>query len=77
LHIDRHARPHLVDRETDPLFHALLLRFGERTGMPVLLTTSLNQRGDPIARGEADALAVFQRSQLDLLVVQDRILART
>ncbi len=76
LHLDQRARPHLVDRETDPMFHALLLKFGERTGVPILLTTSLNQRGDPIARGEADALAVFQRSQLDLLVVQDRIHAR-
>jgi carbamoyltransferase len=77
LHLDQRARPHLVDRETDPLFHALLLKFGERTGIPILLTTSLNQRGDPIARGEGDALAVFQRSQLDLLVVQGRIHTRS
>jgi carbamoyltransferase len=77
LHVDQRARPHLVDRETDPLFHALLVRFGEQTGVPILLTTSLNQRGDPIARGEADALAVLQRSQLDLLVVQDRIHTRS
>jgi carbamoyltransferase len=73
LHIDRRARPHLVDRATDPQFHALLTRFGEKTGVPVLLTTSLNQRGDPIVRGEADALAVFQRSQLGLLAVEDRL----
>jgi carbamoyltransferase len=77
LHQDRRGRPQLVDRRTDPLFHDLLVRFGERTGTPILLTTSLNQRGDPIARGEADALAVLQRSQLDLLVVEDRIHART
>lgn len=77
LHVDQRARPHLVDRETDPELHALLLAFGQRTGVPILLTTSLNQRGDPIARGEGDALAVFQRSQLDLLVVQDRIRTRS
>jgi len=76
LHVDQRARPHLVDRETDPELHALLVRFGERTGVPILLTTSLNQRGDPIARGEADALAVLQRSQMDLLVVQDRVHTR-
>jgi carbamoyltransferase len=76
VHWDHRARPHLVDRETDPQFHALLTRFGEKTGVPVLLTTSLNQRGDPIVRGEVDALAVFQRSQLGLLVVEDRVHTR-
>ena len=73
LHSDRRARPHLVDKATDPEFHSLLVRFGELTGVPVLLTTSLNQRGDPIVRGATDALAVFQRSQLALLVIGDRL----
>ena len=70
---DGTARPHLVDAKTDPAFHALLVRFGERTGVPVLATTSLNLRGDPIARGADDATAVFERSGLDVLAVEGEV----
>jgi carbamoyltransferase len=70
------ARPHFVDRNVDPAFHELLVQFGQRTGVPVLVSTSLNLRGDPIARGEADAAAVFDRSGLDLLAVEGQIRER-
>ena len=65
--------PHLVERATDPELHALLTEFGAITGLPVLLTTSLDLRGDPPARGEAEARAVLARSGLDLLVVENRL----
>ena len=55
------------------MFHRLLTRFGEESGSPILLNTSLNLRGDPIVRGEADALALFERTQLDSLVVERRL----
>lgn len=74
--MDSNARPQLVDRRTDPAFHELLVQFGERTGVPVLVNTSLNLRGDPIARGEADAMAVFERSGLDLLAIEGEIRER-
>ncbi|MCG8462864.1 MAG: hypothetical protein MI919_41795 [Holophagales bacterium] len=73
VHVDGTARAHLVDPEELPRFHRLLEAFGEATGVPVLLETSLNLRGEPIARGEADALAVYDRSGLDALVVEDRL----
>jgi len=73
---DANARPQLVDRGTDPALHDLLVQFGERTGVPVLVSTSLNLRGDPIARGEADATAVFERSGLDLLAVEGELRER-
>jgi carbamoyltransferase len=73
----RRARPQLVDVRADPLFHALLSRFGEIAGAPVLLNTSLNLRGEPIARGEADALGILRKSRLDRLVVEDRVYERT
>ena len=77
LHIDRSARVQLVHAEVDPLFHRLLTRFGEASGVPVLLNTSLNGRGEPIVRGERDALELLHRSQLDMLVVEDRIYTST
>jgi predicted NodU family carbamoyl transferase len=52
------------------------VQFGQRTGFPVLASTSLNLRGDPIARGEADATAVFERSGLDLLAVEGEMRER-
>ena len=73
VHADGRARPQLVHAAEDPLFHALLQRFGERTGAPLLLQTSLNLRGDPPVRNEADALTLLRRSALPALVVEDRL----
>jgi carbamoyltransferase len=76
VHVDGCARPQLVTAEHDALFHRLLVRFGEATGAPLLLHTSLNLRGDPLVRGEADGLSLFERTALDALVVEDRLYAR-
>ncbi|MBI3844678.1 MAG: hypothetical protein HY292_08585 [Planctomycetes bacterium] len=76
LHVDHSAQVQLVHADADPLFHRVLVQFGEATGAPILLNTSLNLRGDPIVRGEADALDLQRRSALDALVVEDRLYAR-
>jgi len=76
VHADGSCRPQLVHAAEDPLFHALLARFGEATGLPLLLHTSLNVRGEPPVRGEADALSLFARSALPALVVEDRLYRR-
>ncbi len=73
LHIDETGRVQIVDKSIDPLFHKLIKRFGEETGVPVLLNTSLNLQGQPIVRGEEDAVDTLNRSQLDTLVVENRI----
>lgn len=77
LHVDGRACPLLVDRAHDAAFHRLLTRFGERTGAPLVLCTSLALRGERPARGEADALALFERSALDVLVVEERVYSRS
>jgi carbamoyltransferase len=76
-HVDGSARVQTVDRGDDGRFHALLTRFGELTGVPVLLNTSFNERGEPIVCGEMDALACFVRAGMDVLVVGDLVLHRT
>jgi carbamoyltransferase len=65
-----------VHASEDPLFHALLSRFAAATGVPALLHTSLNLRGEPPVRGETDALTLLARSELPALVVEDRLYTR-
>jgi carbamoyltransferase len=67
----------VVDAASDAQFHALLEKIAEHTGAPLLLVSTLNLRGVPMARSEADAVEVFRRSSLDALVVADRIYERT
>jgi carbamoyltransferase len=67
-HVDGTARVQAVDPEASPLFHALLLAYGSRTGIPVLLNTSFNLAGEPIVNRAVEGYATFRRSGIDLLV---------
>jgi carbamoyltransferase len=75
-HVDRSARLQTVDPESSPRFAALLARFADRTGCPILLNTSFNVRGEPIVCTPEDALLCFARSQIDVLVLEDFIIDR-
>jgi len=75
-HVDHSARVQTVRREDNPLFHALLERFSERTGCPVLVNTSFNVRGEPIVESPADAYACFMRTDMDVLVLGGFILRK-
>ena len=75
-HVDRSARLQTVDPEATPRYAALLARFAERTGCPVLLNTSFNMRGEPIVCTPEDALLCFTRSKIDALVLEDFLLDR-
>jgi carbamoyltransferase len=68
-HVDGTARIQTVARRHDPLFHALLRAFGERTGVPVLINTSFNTRGAPIVCTPRDALESFCTTALDALAI--------
>jgi len=63
------ARIQAVHVGTNPLFHELISRFGEATGVPVLLNTSYNVRGEPIVNSPQEAIQTFQKSGLDSLVI--------
>jgi carbamoyltransferase len=69
-HVDGTARVQLVFAESTPVFHALLTAFAEKTGVPVLLNTSLNLKGEPIAGSPVDALATLMRCGLDALYIE-------
>lgn len=75
-HVDGTARLHSVKRDGNPRFHRLLVEFGRRTGVPVLLNTSLNVMGKPIVHSVADAMTLYLTSGVDLLVVNDCVFDR-
>jgi carbamoyltransferase len=68
-HVDGTARLQSVDAQSTPFLHALLRRFEERTGCPVLLNTSLNGKGDPLTEAPTDSLACFRTTAMHALVL--------
>ena len=68
-HVDHSARVQTVHPDDNPRFHALLRRFGARTGCPVLVNTSFNVRGEPIVETPLDAWRCFTRTGMDVLVL--------
>lgn len=67
VHVDGSGRLQTVSEETNPLFHALISAFRALTGVPVLLNTSFNLRGEPIVCRPEDAIRTFHTSGLDAL----------
>lgn len=72
-HVDGSCRVQLVDRDSNPAFRELLVRFHEMTGCPVLMNTSLNLAGRPIAAFPEQALELFHASAVDAMVVGDQL----
>jgi carbamoyltransferase len=68
-HVDGTARVQTVRREQNPLYYDLLRAFQRRTGVPVLVNTSFNTRGEPIVCTPRDAVECFWTSPLDALVI--------
>jgi carbamoyltransferase len=75
-HVDYSARVQTVHRETNPRYHALLKKFKERTGCPVLVNTSFNVRGEPIVGSPEDAFRCFMGSEIEVLVVENCFLRK-
>jgi len=75
-HVDRSARVQTVAPETNPRFAALIERFAERTGCPILLNTSFNLRGEPIVNSPVEALSTLLRSGIDALALEDFLIDR-
>jgi carbamoyltransferase len=76
VHVDGSARVQTVSEAEAPLFHGMIAEFARLTGVPVVLNTSLNLKGEPIARTPEDALSVFARSDLDALFMGNHLVLR-
>jgi len=69
VHVDGSARVQTVSRTTQPGFATLLRAFERETGVPVLLNTSFNVRGEPIVQGAEDALRCFLSTGIDAMIL--------
>jgi carbamoyltransferase len=70
-HVDGSARIQTVSEDDQPRFWELLRAFGKLTGIPVLLNTSLNVRGQPVVCTPEEAIDTFLAARLDALVLGD------
>jgi carbamoyltransferase len=77
VHVDGTARPQVVDERSNPRYYELLRKFYARTGVPVLLNTSLNRRGEPMICSPDDALAMFFGSDLQFLAMEDFLVRKS
>jgi carbamoyltransferase len=74
-HVDGSGRLQTVSKRTNPLYHALISRFHQRTGVPIVLNTSLNEN-EPIVRTPAEAIDCFERTAMDALVLGRHLVVR-
>jgi carbamoyltransferase len=76
-HVDYTARVQTVHEETNPQYYALIKKFKEITGCPVIVNTSFNVRGEPIVCSPEDAFRCFMGTELDVLVVGNCLLEKS
>jgi carbamoyltransferase len=74
-HVDGSGRLQTVSKKTNPLYHALISRFYEKTGVPIVLNTSLNEN-EPVVRTPAEAISCFLRTDMDVLVLGNCLIDR-
>jgi carbamoyltransferase len=70
-HVDGTGRLQTVFREYSPRYYQLIERFGQATGVPVLLNTSFNLKGEPVVNTPANAFNTFSKSEMDCLVLEN------
>ncbi len=75
-HVDGTGRLQTVLRDGNPRYYDLIERFGEATGVPVILNTSFNLRGEPIVNTPAEAYSTFMRSGMDALVLGNHFIRK-
>jgi carbamoyltransferase len=76
VHVDQTGRLQTVTAEENPRYHRLISRFHDLTGVPIVLNTSFNVMGKPIAHSVEDAISVFYTSGIDLLVIENHVIAK-
>ena len=73
-HVDYSARIQTVHADTNPKYHAVITKFKEKTGCPLVVNTSFNVRGEPIICSPTDAFKCFMGTEMDLLAVGNYVL---
>ena len=76
VHVDGTARIQTIDPVENPLMHRVLSAFEERTGVPVVVNTSLNTAGRPMVDDPRDALECFGSAPIDALAIGPYLVRR-
>ena len=76
VHVDGTARPQTVSKDANPTYHRLISKFHEKSGVPVVLNTSLNRRGEPMVCAPKDAIAMFYGCGLEHLFINDHYITK-
>ncbi len=71
VHIDNSTRPQTVEKSINPLYYKLIKKFGDETGVPVLLNTSFNKHGQPIVWSPENAIWHLENKHVDELIIGD------
>ncbi len=75
-HVDGTARLQTVERDSGNAYSRLIEEFGAITGVPVILNTSFNDRGEPIVETPTDAIRTFLKTGMDLLVMEEFVIGK-
>ena len=75
-HVDYSARIQTIHKETNPRYHALIKRFGELTGCPIVVNTSFNVRGEPIVCSPEDSFRCLMGTEIEVLAVENCIMEK-
>ena len=76
VHVDGTIRPQIVSADANPTYHRLISKFHEKSGVPVVLNTSLNRRGEPMVCAPKDAVAMFYGCGLEHLFINDHYITK-
>lgn len=76
IHIDGTARPQTVEKEINPRYYKMISEFEKLSGVPVVLNTSFNDRGEPIVCTPRDSLRTFSVTGLDKLVIGNYVVSK-
>ncbi len=75
VHVDGTARPQLVRKEKNPLYHEVLIQYEKLTGVPILVNTSFNMHEEPIVNTPEDAIRAFQQGCVDTLAIENFVVS--
>ena len=76
-HVDGTGRLQTVHQDASPRYYRLIETFGQATGVPVVLNTSFNLKGEPIVNTPQEAFSTFSRSGMDVLVLGNSIVEKS
>lgn len=76
VHVDGTCRPQIVEEKHNPRYHRMISLFLRKTGVPVVINTSLNRRGEAMICSPQDALLMFSESGLEYLAMGDYLVAK-